>query len=107
MGADLKRKEARKRKFGAEGGEIHPGPTANLEFESRSLDQSSSKKRKREPKKPPAPEKSKHKITQGRDEGRNTPVLKETRDQEEEQRKSLQNAQRYIVFIGSSRRDFL
>ena len=98
MGANLKRKEARKRKFGQDSEDLLDDGI-RLDFEGSSADEPPRKKSKQAPPPPfplektPAPKES----AAGK-----VAVIDESTAQDKEEKAALQNAQRFIVFIGPS-----
>ena len=87
MGADLKRKEARKRKFGGQ--------------ESESLfDTVPPKKKSKQA--PPLPSSSERISTAGKSAAGKVAVVEESTDGGKEENLATQKAQRFIVFIGPS-----
>ena len=99
MGADLKRKGARKRKFGGQNSESLLDTGVKLDFEGTSANEPPKKKSKQAPLAPSSSESifMAEKITAGK-----VAVVVESTDQGTEETSPTQKAQRFIVFIGPS-----
>lgn len=95
----MKRKEARKRKFGGQNSDILPGAGVRLDLEGISTDEPPTKKSKKVPLPPCSSEgiPSDEKNAAGKDA-----VVDESTDQRIEKSSATQKAQRFIVFIGPS-----
>lgn len=101
MGADLKRKEARKRKFGGKNSEsLLLDAGVKLDLERTSADEPPKKKLKQAP--PPPPSFSDNIITIENIAAGKVAVVDESTDQGQEETLAAQKAQRFIVFIGQS-----
>ena len=94
MGADLKRKEARKRKFENQNSESLFDAGVKLDLEDSPASESPKKKSKQVP---PPPSSSEEIPAAGK-----VAVVDESTDQGKEENPANQKAQRFIVFIGPS-----
>lgn len=90
MGADLKRKEARKRKFGGLNSGLSFYKNVNLDPEVASADEPKKKKSKEAP-----------------SPSIKVPLVGEPKDWKKKEKSAVQKAQRFIVFIGSSTRSYM
>lgn len=99
MGADLKRKEARKRKFGGQNSEPLLDAGVRLDLEGTSSDEPPKKK----PKQAPPPLSLLEKIpTAEKNAAGKVALVDESTNQGKEEKSATQKAQRFIVFIGPS-----
>ncbi|KAL9127947.1 MAG: hypothetical protein Q9175_007635 [Cornicularia normoerica] len=98
MGADLKRKEARKRKFGGQNSEPLLDAGVRLDLEGTSSDEPPKKK----PKQAPPPLSLLEKIpTAEKNAAGKVALVDESTNQGKEEKSATQKAQRFIVFIGN------
>lgn len=98
MGANLKRKEARKRKFGQDSEHLLDD-NIRLDFEGSSAEELPRKKSKQAPSPPFPLEKTPaaSKAAAGK-----VAAIDKSTEQEETEKAAIQKAQRFIVFIGPS-----
>ncbi len=99
MGADLKRREDRKRKFGGQSRDILFDADVQLDLEDTSANESLKKKSKQAL---PPPSSSEEIPTAEKDAAGKVAVVEESTDQGKEEKSVNQKAQRFIVFIGLS-----
>lgn len=97
MGADVKRKQARKRKFGSQNSESQPGAGVKLDLEGISTDEPPTKKSK---KAPFSPSSSEDIPTDEKIAAPKTAVVDEPTDKRTEENSATHKPQRFIVFIG-------
>ena len=97
MGADIKRKEARKRKFGGQNSESLLEAGVKLNLEGTSADEQAKTKSKQAP--PPS---SRNVSTVEKKTAGKVAVADESTEQGTEEPLATQKAQRFIVFIGPS-----
>ena len=96
MGADLKRKEARKRMFGSQN---RDSANVQLDLEDTSANEPPRKKSKQAL---PPPSSSQEIPTAGGNAAGKVAVVEQSTDQGKEGKSANQKAQRFIVFIGPS-----
>ncbi len=99
MGADLKRKEARKRMFGSQNRDFLFDANVQLDLEDTSGNEPPKKKSKQAL---PLPSSSGEIPTAGKNAVGKVAVVEESTDHGKEEKSGNQKAQRFIVFIGLS-----
>lgn len=99
MGADLKRKEARKRKFESQNSESSFDAGIKMDLEDSQASESPKKKSKQMP---PSPSPSEEIPTAEKSAAGKVAVVDESTDQAKEENPAKRKAQRFIVFIGPS-----
>ena len=99
MGADIKRKAARKRKFGGQNSDSLLGAGDRLDLEGISTDEPPTKKSK---KASPPISSSEDIPAHKKYAAGKAAVVDESMDQGKEENSAIQKAQRFIVFIGPS-----
>lgn len=98
MGADAKRKEARKRKFGTQTADARPDGGIDLEVEGGGIVEPAKKKQKQVPS---SPEVSNSPPSAAEDEGGgDEKTVNDAGKNEGDDSAATQKAQRFIVFIG-------